>query len=351
MLFRSGMLAPCDTLQIAAREHACEHATSNRQARAAFGQEWDRIVSLFELARVTKSNNEQDRKNEWETLKIVQCLLDHVHSSVTNSIETGAPCPTIDSDPTGVTLAIEDCHIVTRGCDEDSMTAHLCLVWCEPPDIPPLPPVEEPACTPAYIAKEQAQFLTAIQASYTAQLAANADYPADPLMGYETVLSEAGWAGCAPPLVCVDCAGSEIQAPCAEHTGGAQTCHLHEEYLSPGQSNADTFRCLDGSCILQAGRCNGAHNCADGSDESGCNAETNHFVPAYLSTSSTCPDDFHDDVHFRCANSQCIEKVGMCNGIDNCADGSDEAHCFGAVQVTVEATSGRSITEIGRAHV
>jgi len=114
--------------------------------------------------------------------------------------------------------------------------------------------------------------------------------------------------------------------------------------LSPGQSNADTFRCLDGTCILQAGRCNGAPNCADSSDESGCDSETTHFVPAYMSQSSTCPADFHNDVHFRCSSGQCIEKVGLCNGIDNCDDGSDESHCSGSVHVTVEATSGRTVT-------
>jgi uncharacterized protein YfaP (DUF2135 family) len=195
-----------------------------------------------------------------------------------------------------------------------------------------------------YVAKEQAQFLAAIQATYTAQLAANTDYPTDALENYETVLSEAGWAGCAPPLVCVDCPGSEGQEPCLEHTGGAHECHAHEEYLVEGQSNADTFRCLDGSCILQAGRCNGANNCADGSDETGCDADSNHFVPAYLSRSFTRPADFHNDVHFTCASGQVIEKVGMCNGIDNCADGSDEGACSGSIQVTVEATSGRTVT-------
>jgi hypothetical protein len=338
------IIPDCDEAQITLREHACQHATSNRQAREAFGQEWSRITTLFEQARIAKTANEQDRKNEWETLKIVQCLLDHVHSSVITSIETGAPCPTIDSDPDGVTLAIEDCHIVTRGCGEDSMTSHLCLNWCEEPPIPPLPPVEEPACTPAYVAKEQAQFLQAIQDSYTQLLTSNSDYPEDPLTSYETVLSPAGWAGCAPPLVCVDCTGFDFQSPCIDHTGGAHTCHLHEEYLNPGQSNADTFRCLDGSCISQSGRCNAANNCADGSDETGCDADANHFVPAYISASSTCPDDFHSDVYFQCGNNQCIEKVGLCNGIDNCADGSDETHCNGALQVTVEATSGRAIT-------
>merc|ERR1719329_1823819 len=235
------------------------------------------------------------------------------------------------------------------GCGEDSMTAHLCLDWCDEPSIPPLPPVEEPACTPAFVAQEQAQFLMQIQQAYTQQLMAADDvYPNDALAQYETVLSPAGWAGCAPPLVCVDCAGFETQPPCLPHheeyTTEAHTCHLHEEYLSAGQSNSDTFRCLDGTCILQAGRCNGAQNCADGSDEAGCDAQANHFVPAYLSQSATCPDDFHDDVHFRCTSGQCIEKVGLCNGIHNCADGSDEAQCSAGIHVTVEATGGRTIT-------
>jgi hypothetical protein len=101
---------------------------------------------------------------------------------------------------------------------------------------------------------------------------------------------------------------------------------------------------LDGSCISQAGRCNGANNCADGSDETGCDADDHVFVPAYLASEFGCPADQHDDVHFTCANGQCIDKIGMCNGIDNCADGSDELQCSGALEVTLEAKSGRTIT-------
>ena len=36
--------------------------------------------------------------------------------------------------------------------------------------------------------------------------------------------------------------------------------------------------------------------------------------------------------------------LGMCNGHDNCGDNSDEAHCTGSIQVTVAATTGRTIT-------
>jgi hypothetical protein len=195
-----------------------------------------------------------------------------------------------------------------------------------------------------YVAKEQSGFLAAIQATYTTELGANSDYANDPLTDYATVLSAAGWAGCAPPLVCVDCPGQEPLEPCAEHTAGAYQCHLHEEYLTPGQSNQDSFRCLDGTCLSQAGRCNGVDNCADGSDETGCDADEHLFVPAYLTQDYACPANKHDDVHFTCANSRCIDKVGLCNGIDNCGDGSDEAGCSGALQVTLEAKSGRTIT-------
>ena len=62
-------------------------------------------------------------------------------------------------------------------------------------------------------------------------------------------------------------------------------------------------------------------------------SDTNWFVPAFLTTSYACPADMHADVHFQCGNGQFIDKVDMCNGIDNCGDSSDEAHCSGAIQV------------------
>jgi len=337
-------VSECDDAQRDARTSACEHAVANKAAREEFGVEWDRIVRLYNEAREAKTANEADRKAEWETLKIVQCLLDHVHSTVTESIETGAPCPTIDSDPDGVTLAIEDCHIVTRGCQEGSMTAHLCLNWCDPPPIPPLPPVVEPACTPAYIAYEQGSFEEAIQTAYTSRLQTDNAYPGDDLVNYFTTLSPAGWAGCAAPLVCVDCPGIAVAPPMETYTAEARSCHLHEQYLSPGQSNYDSFKCFDGTCTSMSGRCNGVSNCADNSDELGCDASTDVFVPAFLGKGSACPTDFNADVYFQCDNTNCIEKVGLCNGHDNCGDGSDEVHCTTSLTISVESTSGQAIT-------
>jgi len=336
-----------DTAQRAATPVACEHATLSRDARLTFGADWDRIVRLYNEAREAKTANEADRKAEWETLKIVQCLLDHVHSTVTESIETGAPCPTIDSDPDGVSLAIEDCHIVTRGCQEGSMTAHLCLTWCEIPEEPPLPPVVEPACTPAYIAWQQGSFYDVLENRFRAEfLEADVAYPSEPLTNYFTTLSTEGWAGCAPPLVCTDCTSIIVTPALGTYNSDAYVCHLHEQYLRPGQSNYDSFKCLDGMCTSMQGRCNGISNCADGSDEVGCDASQDLFVPAYIATETPCPADFSSDVYFQCSNSNCIEKVGLCNGHSNCADGSDESHCSASLvtSTTIESFSGKVST-------
>jgi len=336
----------CDDAQRALREHGCSHASQSREVRRNFGQEWQHAVDTYETDRAREEQDEADRKAEWETLKIVQCLLDHVHSSVETSIATGAPCPTIDSDPDGVTLAIEDCHIVTRGCGEESLTGHLCLNWCDVPVPPTLPPVIEPACTPSYVAKEQGSFMASIASSYSTELhAADAVYPDDHLEDYFTVLSASNWAGCAAPLVCEDCMGGATLHGVSTNVALAHVCHLDEQYLAPGQSNSDTFRCNDGNCISMAGRCNGHNQCGDDSDEAHCDDNFNHRDgDAYVASSSTCPLDFNTDVHFRCEDGTCIEKVGLCNGVGNCGDGSDEEHCSGAIQVSVESTSGRSIT-------
>jgi len=335
-----------------------------------------------------------DRIAEWETLKIVECLLLHIHSAVDDSVETGAPCPTIDSDPEGVNMTISDCHVVTRGCafawnhtfdrgdafqavgegfdrgngisgsgavysddlvqhsdadgnigtwpiNADSLTAHLCLSWCPIPPVPAQPPVLPAACTPEFVAMEQGSFVGSIQTEFEAAILADTAYPQYPLGNFLTGLSDAGWAGCAAPLLCVDCSGLAADEPVYSETL-AHECHVSEQYLLAGQSDTSTFRCQDGTCLPMAGRCNGYAQCGDASDEQGC--DTAYGTPAYLGVAESCPADFNADVHHRCANSLCIEKVGLCNGHDNCGDGSDEAQCTGAFTVDVEATSGRQIT-------
>lgn len=105
-----------------------------------------------------------------------------------------------------------------------------------------------------------------------------------------------------------------------------------------------------------AGRCNGVTQCSDGSDELGCNSP----APAFLGVSEECPSDLglavgeSNDATFRCRDGQCTKRAALCNGHNNCADGSDESLCGGQISVSVVATSGRTIsveTLPGHAHV
>jgi len=409
----------CDEAQHDMHRQCCMYSEQNMNARETFGQEWDSLMRSYTQAKMAKDLDQMDRIAEWETLTIVECLLRHVYDSVEENLDSGAPCPTIDSDPEGVTRAIEDCHIVTRGCvfawnhtfdrrmfaddgteipmdrgtgesntgvafhedslihtgpicdpnrdprcegtlatgtwpvNADSLTAHLCLDWGMIPD--PCPgrddcmPDQFDVCDAAHVAKEQGSFLSDIQTDYLTALNAADDHANDPLNSHLTVLSAAGWAGCAAPLICEQCEGASKLSVDTSRTEASTECHLHEEYLVLGANDARTFRCLDGTCLPMSGRCNGVDQCGDGSDEQGCDAPYVDNVElqtgaAYLAVSDVCPVNYNSDVFFPCGDGRCIEKLGLCNGIDNCGNGVDEAACSGDISISLEATSGRTIT-------
>lgn len=362
----------CDEMENTLNHDGCTFSSSARSHRQTFGQCWSRAEADYDLiARVgttpselpcthrlvdtaegvahdtevldadsarilaqaerevhdscdwgTIRQLEYDRKREWETLKIVQCLLQHVHSAVETSLETGAPCPTIDSDPDGTRLAIEDCHVVT-----ESLTEHLTIIYGDPPPVPPLPPVPPPPCSPAYLASEQT-FLTVIATSFRATIEGDTEYPEDPLTDYITSTDELlvnSWPGCAAPIVCQTCAEFNPVPIDPSRTEPSAPCLEHQKYLALGASDVDTFRCLGSWCLDMAGRCNGHAQCGDGSDEEGCFDVDN--TPANLGQAFECPADMSADVLFRCTDNTCITRDGLCNDYNNCADGSDEATC------------------------
>lgn len=138
-------------------------------------------------------------------------------------------------------------------------------------------------------------------------------------------------------------------ATCADLTELLCSSQLSSVELCFDQCTAqDSFRCADGSRFSVSSRCNGADDCADGSDEVGCPDSTLTFAcrntPDEVPFSDRCdgnkdcPDGSDESrclsrQTFACADgTKEISVDAQCNGIEDCADGSDEGAGCARVQ-------------------
>ncbi len=99
-------------------------------------------------------------------------------------------------------------------------------------------------------------------------------------------------------LVAADCADFK-ELLCVENASNpAVSCWE----ACPGEP-ADGFPCKDGTKIPHLSLCDGEDDCGDGSDEVGCGT-------------------------FKCQNGAVLMREdASCDGVDDCADGSDEKNC------------------------
>jgi hypothetical protein len=122
--------AACNAHQTSLEQKACAHATKITEVLATYYQDHAQASAAYNCAVEEIMQLERDRKREWITLQVVNCLLNRVHEL------NGRPC---DSETGEVNEQIAFCeqgHYVDV-CSSEEGEPRLCLNY---PPIPPCPP-------------------------------------------------------------------------------------------------------------------------------------------------------------------------------------------------------------------
>lgn len=111
--------------------------------------------------------------------------------------------------------------------------------------------------------------------------------------------------------------------------------HFKVRYIASPPCYENDFRCKNGRCIYNTWRCNGVNECGDWSDESYCDEPVTHKKTTTTTTTKVTtprPTSSPSCATVHCYVSRfgiydCIAQHEICDGVKQCADGSDEYSC------------------------
>jgi hypothetical protein len=122
--------AICNNDQSELEEKACAHALKVREVLNTYHNDHEQAASQYNCAVEEIMQLERDRKREWVTLQVVNCLLERIRE------QNGVPCDDSNGGVTEDVGVCEERHGIAV-CSDDEGEPRLCLDY---PPVPPHPP-------------------------------------------------------------------------------------------------------------------------------------------------------------------------------------------------------------------